>query len=665
MVGDAGHMLVQSALDPRCSDANAATRGIQDEVLGLDHACVHIVTTLNGAYAASGFSSTQNDTGIKTKGAAMSIELHELKVEVTVPQNLLTQTRRTARRVHFCVEPPRRRSGSRAAAHRSGRRDYCATHLAEVTIKTEELAEIHVTGTRIVGGGYDAPNPVTTVSAVRLEDLAITNIGDALNRLPQFRATQTPQTTEDGAPTNLGARVADLRGLGANRTLVLVDGRRFVPSNSQGTVDLNNIPVNMIDRVEVVTGGASALYGADAVAGVVNLILDKKFNGLDVEASYGRSQAGDMDTVYLSLKGGTNFAGDKGHVLVGAEFENNDGTGGCDSRDWCMQNTNILANPTPGVNGMPANLRLSNLFAVNSANGLIISGALSGTTFTPSGSPTPFNYGKLPGFVFMQGGDSDNGKQLWLEGALVSSPFQRENVFLHSDYDFTDTIQGFSDLSYSRVKANSNQIPPVEFPTAISVNNPYIPASILPALLADGETSFEFKRQNNDFGQLLAKSDDKTMRAAVGVKGTIGETWHWDAYYQYGRHTNDSQIGNNRNNANWFQAVDAVLAPNGQIVCASSLTDPTNGCHPVNLFGANQSIRRRSRMSTVRRGRPGYWKRMSPQPISAARRSRIGRARCLSPAAWNFGTTRPMAPSIPFRLPWDGGTIRPLRSQAR
>lgn len=518
----------------------------------------------------------------------MSIELHELKVEVTVPQNLLTRTRRTAGGFIFALSLLA--AGAGVAPQRTVAAESTTAPPAEVTIKTEELAEIHVTGTRIVGGGYDAPNPVTTVSAVRLEDLAITNIGDALNRLPQFRATQTPQTTEDGAPTNLGARVADLRGLGANRTLVLVDGRRFVPSNSQGTVDLNNIPVNMIDRVEVVTGGASALYGADAVAGVVNLILDKKFNGLDMEASYGRSQAGDMDTVYLSLKGGTNFAGDKGHVLVGAEFENNDGTGGCDSRDWCMQNTNILANPTPGVNGMPANLRLSNLFAVNSANGLIISGALSGTTFTPSGSPTPFNYGKLPGFVFMQGGDSDNGKQLWLEGALVSSPFQRENVFLHSDYDFTDTIQGFSDLSYSRVKANSNQIPPVEFPTAISVNNPYIPASILPALLADGETSFEFKRQNNDFGQLLAKSDDKTMRAAVGVKGTIGETWHWDAYYQYGRHTNDSQIGNNRNNANWFQAVDAVLAPNGQIVCASSLTDPTNGCHPVNLFGANQSI---------------------------------------------------------------------------
>jgi len=123
---------------------------------------------------------------------------------------------------------------------------------------------------------------------------------------------------------------------------------------------LNNIPTNLIDRVEVVTGGASALYGADAVAGVVNLILDKKFSGLDLESSFGRSQAGDKDTVYLSLKGGTDFGGGNGHLIVGAEFENDDGTGGCSSRDWCNQNTNILANPTPGVNGLPANLRLSN-----------------------------------------------------------------------------------------------------------------------------------------------------------------------------------------------------------------------------------------------------------------------------------------------------------------
>jgi len=456
--------------------------------------------------------------------------------------------------------------------------------------KSEELAEIQVTGTRIVGGGYDAPNPITTVSAARLEELAITDIGEALNRIPSFRATLTPQTTEDGAPTNLGQRIVDLRGLGANRTLVLVDGRRFVPSNSQGTVDLNNIPTNLIDRVEVVTGGASALYGADAVAGVVNLILDKKFSGLDLESSFGRSQAGDKDTVYLSLKGGTDFGGGNGHLIVGAEFENDDGTGGCSSRDWCNQNTNILANPTPGVNGLPANLRLSNLFAVNSPNGLIISGALAGTTFTPSGSPTPFNYGKLPGFVFMQGGDSDNGKQLWLEGALVSVPVQRDNIFGHADYDFSSSIQGFAELSYGRVTAKSDMIPPIEFPTSISVNNPYIPASIRPAMLADGETSFLLKRQNNDFGDLLGKSNDVTTRFAAGLKGTLGDTWHWDAYYQYGRHTNDSQIANNRINANWAQAVDAVLAPNGQIVCASTLTNPGNGCHPVDLFGSNQSL---------------------------------------------------------------------------
>lgn len=457
--------------------------------------------------------------------------------------------------------------------------------------KADEVLEVvEVTGTRIVGGGYNAPNPIQTLNADRIEQMALPNIGEGLNRLPMFRATLTPQTTEDLAPTNIGARIADLRGLGASRTLVLVDGRRFVPSNSQGTVDLNNIPTNLVERVDIVTGGASALYGADAVSGVVNLILDKKFTGLELESSYGRSQVGDKDTVHVSVKAGTGFAGDRGHFLLGAEFENDDGTGGCSTRDWCRQNTNILANPTPGANGLPANLMLPNLFAVNSPNGLIISGPLSGTTFTPGGSPTPFNYGRLPGFVFMQGGDSDNGKQLWLEGALVSTPVQRHNIFLHSNFDITDSTQAFAELSYGRVTAHAHSIPPVEFPATISVDNPYIPASLMPTLLASGDPSFAFKRQNNDFGDLLPTSKDYTTRAAFGLRGTLGETWHWDAYYQYGHQKNDSQIANNRINANWALAVDAVLAPNGQVVCRSTLTDPNNGCHPVNLFGSNQSL---------------------------------------------------------------------------
>jgi iron complex outermembrane receptor protein len=191
----------------------------------------------------------------------MSSELHNSRIEVITPAAFATGRGAVWARV-FMLSALAGIIGWGASLERTLAAEPGASQSVQPASsappKADELAEIQVTGTRIVGGGYDAPNPITTLGAVRLEELAITDVGDALNRLPSFRATLTPQTTEDGAPTNLGERIVDLRGLGANRTLVLVDGRRFVPSNSQGTVDLNNIPTNLIDRVEVVTGGASA-----------------------------------------------------------------------------------------------------------------------------------------------------------------------------------------------------------------------------------------------------------------------------------------------------------------------------------------------------------------------------------------------------------------------
>ncbi len=453
---------------------------------------------------------------------------------------------------------------------------------------SEQVEEVMITGTRITSGGYGSPNPVMAVGEERLDNMAVTDVAEALNKIPTFRPTLTPQTTADGTPTNIAGRIADLRGLGASRTLVLVDGRRFVPSNSQGTVDLNNIPSNLVERVDVVTGGASALYGADAVSGVVNLILDKHYDGFSVEASFGRAQAGDMNRPYFSFKGGTPFAGGKGHFLIGGEYLNDAGSGDCFSRESCAQNINITTNQTPG-NGQPYNLMLPNLYVVNSANGLIISGALAGTTFTPNGTPTKFNYGANAGFVFMQGGDSDNGKQLFLEGALISQQVERYNVMTHVDYDFTDRVQGFFEASFSQVKGTANSIPPVEFPTTLQADNAFLPDSLKSVLATSGETSFAFKRQNNDFGVLVPESTDKDERFVLGLSGLLGDKWRWDAYYQYGHHTNDSQVGNNRINANWALAVDAVTAPNGQVVCRSTLTDPNNGCHPVDLFGSGLS----------------------------------------------------------------------------
>ncbi|HEY6817311.1 MAG TPA: TonB-dependent receptor plug domain-containing protein, partial [Croceibacterium sp.] len=175
---------------------------------------------------------------------------------------------------------------------------------------------IIVTGSRIASA-FNAPTPVTAIGAERLEERAIPNIGDALNELPAFRSTQTPASSGLGGAQGgyVGGRILDLRGLGAVRTLTLVDGKRFVPSTTEATVDTNMFPSILLSRVEVVTGGASAVYGSDAVSGVVNLLFDKQFEGLRSNAQFGAA-------------GGTAL-GDTLHLVGGIEYERNTGVDNC------------------------------------------------------------------------------------------------------------------------------------------------------------------------------------------------------------------------------------------------------------------------------------------------------------------------------------------------
>jgi len=277
------------------------------------------------------------------------------------------------------------------------------------------LEEITVTGTRIQQDGITAPTPVTVVDAARLQDLGATNIGNLLNTLPSFRPSANQQTSNIG-PRAAGMIQADLRGLAPVRTLVLVNGRRFVQSTQEGTVDLNQIPTLLLERTEVVTGGASAQYGSDAVAGVVNIFTQRKFEGLKGELQYGLSGRGDAQNTRAGVAGGTVFAGGRGHVVAAIEFEDNNGVGNCYQRDWCAQEWQVItntgsANPNAAGHkliGYPVNNILSSSRTVNAVQGgLILSGPLKGTAFNDNGTPRPFQYGLVfpNNPTFMQGGD--------------------------------------------------------------------------------------------------------------------------------------------------------------------------------------------------------------------------------------------------------------------
>jgi iron complex outermembrane receptor protein len=451
------------------------------------------------------------------------------------------------------------------------------------------LEEVVVTGTRLGEvSGFSTPTPVTVLNASAMQRLALTNVADALNQLPSFAPITTPASNEYFTSGNIGQNVLDLRGLGAQRTLVLLDGRRIVPSNANGTVDVNLIPSSLLERSEVVTGGASAAYGSDAVAGVVNMILKKDLEGFTFQTSYGRAEAGDDGKTNVAASFGTKFADGRGHFEIGAEYENDQGTGTCYSRSWCYRNVNVLSNPTPGANGYPVQVLSGNQYSTLPQTGLIMTGVLTGTSFGNNGQPTQFHFGQMAGALLQLGGSNDNGQQSWYSGYLLEVPVSRESVLSHSDYSFTDHIKGFLEVSYGQTTGTSMDYPYLDIYTQMSADNAFLPASLRSALAGAGQTSFFMNRSDDDLGYQIAKSENQTRRVAFGLNGDFGNTWHWDGYFQYGKNEGQLTISNDGNTANHINALDAVTGPNGQIVCRSTLTNPNNGCVALDLFGYNQ-----------------------------------------------------------------------------
>ena len=187
------------------------------------------------------------------------------------------------------------------------------------------VGEVVVTGSRIARRDFTANSPIVTVTSQAFQNTSQAEVEDTLNKLPQFQAglnnqISQAQQVQPSATSTPGTAALDLRGLGPNRTLVLVDGMRFQPANALGFVDTNSIPSSMIDSVEVVTGGASAIYGADAVAGVVNFKLKQNFQGLELDAQYGVSEHGDDREPHVSVLFGSNFANGRGNVSVGVDY---------------------------------------------------------------------------------------------------------------------------------------------------------------------------------------------------------------------------------------------------------------------------------------------------------------------------------------------------------
>lgn len=457
---------------------------------------------------------------------------------------------------------------------------------------------IVVTGSRLARAGFQAPTPVTVLGQEEIARQGAANIGDALNQLPAFRAQSTPATAGVSLQ-NAGAQLSDLRGLGANRTLVLVNGRRFVSGtvagnalSPAGAVDLNMIPTALVARSEVVTGGASAAYGSDAVAGVVNLILDDRLDGLRGSAQFGMSERGDNFERFFSLAGGTSFAGGAGHLVLAGEYADSDGIKSCYDRPFCAAEVAPISNPTPQTNGLPRQILLPNARPTSASwGGLIVSGPLRGTEFADDGTTFQHDYGTYYGAGLFQSGGSADPRNAYFDNFPLMAPVERYSLYGQLSYEVAPDTNFKLDASYGRVKAELIGAQTRDTSITIQRDNPFLPASVVDSMTTLGLTSFTFGRIGQDLGPMVGRTTRETARIAAGLDGRIGSNWSWDVYYQYGQTDYAQTAANNRINDNFTRAVDAVRAGDGSIVCRSTLTDPSNplvqGCAPLNLFGQN------------------------------------------------------------------------------
>jgi len=488
---------------------------------------------------------------------------------------------------------------------------------------SEELAEaIVVTGSRIARSGFDQPTPVTVLGSEQIQRQAATNIAQSLNDLPSFRPQATP-TTNAIFTNNIGASTADLRGLGANRTLVLINGRRVVASTVQGSsfanagaVDLNMIPTSLVQRADVVTGGASAAYGSDAVAGVVNIVLDTRLTGIKAQTQYSINDAGDGKEWQFALAGGTSFADGRGHIVAGVDYADDKGARDCYSRDWCALSYNTVANPfvtgstTQRVGaGLPATLILPNTRNATATvagiipilpgppNAALIASGLRGMEFGPNGTLVPHNYGTYYGAPIFQSGGGD-ARQAFYENFPLSAPTERLNSFAHAEFELSDAVTLFAEGSYGRVKGSTIGAQRRDLGNiTIQRDNAYLPAGVVATMTQFGLTSIPFGRIWNDLGPQRAEVTRETYRGVFGINANMWGDWKLDAYYQFGR-TDYSQRGYNTTITPRLNfAIDAVRDANNNIVCRGVRDGvaAAAGCVPLNPFiqnarGANSYV---------------------------------------------------------------------------
>jgi iron complex outermembrane receptor protein len=418
-----------------------------------------------------------------------------------------------------------------------------------------QVDTIVVTGSRIARPLTDTPNPVVMVTSQQIVQSGTTNLTEYLEKIPALQGSiDSFSDSGSRAPIGFtGLNLLNLRNLGFDRTLVLIDGRRQVgAADGLQAVDINTIPEDLISRVDVLTGGASAIYGADAVSGVVNFVMKHDFEGLNLRLQNGISSHGDAGQRLVSLTIGHNFAGGRGNIAVAWEHSEEDRLDQHARKQFDGSNqVGFFKNPNDGLpdtnSGVPSRIPLNDVryFDTSRQGGIDVD--FDGFPDFYGAQGLPFDPGRFVPDFYQQGGSgtliSDYGNDL-----LPRVHRDLINGFAH--FDISPALTIYAEGKYARTRSYTLGQPTFDYYLFIPEDNPFIPASVRPHI--DPENGGVLvNRDNFDFGQRGEDVTRETIRTVIGARGEIAPNLNYDISYVYGRSKITDHYINNRLTDRW------------------------------------------------------------------------------------------------------------------
>ncbi|MGI5309429.1 TonB-dependent receptor domain-containing protein [Rheinheimera sp. WS51] len=474
--------------------------------------------------------------------------------------------------------------------------------------ETAKVERIEVTGSRLRSTDLQGFSPVQVIGAEDIDTTGVANIQELLLKNPAFGTPGISRTNSNFSTAAAGVSTIDLRNLGTARTLVLVNGRRYVTGvPGSMAVDLNTIPAQFIERIEIMTGGASAVYGSDAVAGVVNIILKKEFEGVEFDVQYGESSKGDAEETQVQFTTGVTSANGKGNVMIHGAYTDQ---GAVYSKDRARSAVDIYSEGA-GFTGDPADF-FTPVSPFNSSY------APQGRFFTGNTQFTYNSAGELIEGWSTNGSDTQEANGFNRNGVrTIAIPTERYLLGGRGSYEFTDNWTSFLEGTYAATQTTTQLEPfpfatgdiyptgggqmPIEFENFIPdpndpskyirqvTVNPMIPQPIVDAATdtnGDGLRDIFFTRRLADVANRGNVADRSTFRLVGGVEGEITDGWYADAYFGYGE-TKESQVSSGQVNVlNFRNALEVIPDGQGGVMCRDEIAR-AQGCVPADVYGAN------------------------------------------------------------------------------